>query len=115
MRPRTPLRSEDPILVCHSHLRWDWVYQRPQHLLSRLARHASVIVEEEPVFDDRPPGLDALHVAPGVTLLAPPRGAPSSGPPAAPAPTSTSAPGSRRTSPPPAAAARWSAGSTRPC
>ena len=25
-------------LVCLSHLRWDFVYQRPQHLLSRLAR-----------------------------------------------------------------------------
>ena len=62
-----------PLFVCHSHLRWDWVYQRPQHLLSRLARHAPVIVEEEPVFDDRPPGLDALHVAPGVTVLRPHR------------------------------------------
>src|SRR5688572_15390890 len=62
-----------PLLVCHSHLRWDWVYQRPQHLLSRLARHAPVIVEEEPVTDDRPPGLDALHVAPGVTVLRPHR------------------------------------------
>src|SRR5438309_2031758 len=39
--------SGDPVLVCHSHLRWDWVYQRPQHLLSRLARHWPVIVEEE--------------------------------------------------------------------
>ncbi len=62
-----------PLFICHSHLRWDWVYQRPQHLLSRLARHAPVIVEEEPVFDDRPPGLDALHVAPGVTVLRPHR------------------------------------------
>lgn len=25
-------------LICFAHLRWDWVYQRPQHLLSRLAR-----------------------------------------------------------------------------
>ena len=62
-----------PLVICHSHLRWDWVYQRPQHLLSRLARHAPVIVEEEPVFDDRPPGLDALHVADGVTVLRPHR------------------------------------------
>src|SRR5688572_3939426 len=54
-------RNDTPLYVCHSHLRWDWVYQRPQHLLSRLARHAPVLVEEEPVFDDRPPGLDALH------------------------------------------------------
>ncbi|MDQ2746189.1 MAG: glycosyltransferase family 1 protein, partial [Acidobacteriota bacterium] len=24
-------------LVCLSHLRWDFVYQRPQHLMSRFA------------------------------------------------------------------------------
>jgi len=62
-----------PLLVCHSHLRWDWVYQRPQHLLSRLAREWPVIVEEEPVFDDRPPGLDVLSVAEGVTVVRPHR------------------------------------------
>src|SRR5918998_328934 len=66
-------QSFTPVYVCHSHLRWDWVYQRPQHLLSRLARHGPVLVEEEAVFDDRPPGLDALHVAPGVTVLRPHR------------------------------------------
>lgn len=38
-------------LVCFSHLRWDFVYQRPQHLLSRFARDASVYFIEEPVFD----------------------------------------------------------------
>jgi UDP-galactopyranose mutase len=60
-------------LVCHSHLRWDWVYQRPQHLLTRLARHWPVLVEEEPVFDDRPPGLDVLPVGENVTVLRPHR------------------------------------------
>ncbi len=73
MRPNPRPRDGDPLLVCHSHLRWDWVYQRPQHLLSRLARHGPVVVEEEPVFDDRPPGLDVLPVAPGVTVLRPHR------------------------------------------
>jgi UDP-galactopyranose mutase len=37
-------------LVCFSHLRWDFVYQRPQHLLSRFARHGRVFYVEEPVF-----------------------------------------------------------------
>src|SRR5919199_6912030 len=73
MRETSQMKSTMPLLVCHSHLRWDWVYQRPQHLLSRLARHWPVIVEEEPVFDDRPPGLDVLHVADGVTVLRPHR------------------------------------------
>ena len=37
-------------LICFSHLRWDFVYQRPQHLLSRCARACQVIVVEEPVY-----------------------------------------------------------------
>ncbi len=36
-------------LVCLSHLRWDFVYQRPQHLLSRCARDRRVFFVEEPV------------------------------------------------------------------
>src|SRR5450432_1176500 len=38
-------------IVCYSHLRWNFVYQRPQHLLSRFARHFRVLFIEEPVFD----------------------------------------------------------------
>lgn len=40
--------STMPDLIVFSHLRWDFVYQRPQHLLSRLARHFRVLVVEEP-------------------------------------------------------------------
>lgn len=39
-------------LVCLSHLRWDFVYQRPQHLLSRCAKERRVFFVEEPIFDD---------------------------------------------------------------
>ena len=39
-------------LLCFSHLRWDFVYQRPQHLLSRCARQRRVFFWEEPVWDD---------------------------------------------------------------
>ena len=39
-------------LVCLSHLRWDFVYQRPQHLLSRCAQERRVIFFEEPHFGD---------------------------------------------------------------
>src|SRR5215213_2390584 len=45
-------------LVCLSHLRWDFVYQRPQHLLSRFARERRVFVVEEPIFTDEPSRLD---------------------------------------------------------
>jgi glycosyltransferase involved in cell wall biosynthesis len=37
-------------LLCFSHLRWGFVYQRPQHLLSRFAQQGAVHVWEEPVF-----------------------------------------------------------------
>jgi glycosyltransferase involved in cell wall biosynthesis len=39
-------------IVCFSHLRWDFVYQRPQHLLSRFAKHTHLYFFEEPVFTD---------------------------------------------------------------
>lgn len=38
-------------LLCFSHLRWDFVYQRPQHLLSRASRQWRVWFWEEPVWD----------------------------------------------------------------
>ena len=38
-------------LICFSHLRWNFVYQRPQHLLSRFAKNQRVFFIEEPVFD----------------------------------------------------------------
>ncbi|MDQ3753979.1 MAG: glycosyltransferase family 1 protein [Acidobacteriota bacterium] len=48
-----------PDLICVSHLRWDFVYQRPQHLLSRFATQGRVFFVEEPVFGDYPsPQLD---------------------------------------------------------
>jgi glycosyltransferase involved in cell wall biosynthesis len=37
-------------LICFSHLRWDFVYQRPQHLMSRFAQYFRVFFFEEPVF-----------------------------------------------------------------
>lgn len=39
-------------ILCFSHLRWDFVYQRPQHLLSRFARKQRVFYIEEPLFND---------------------------------------------------------------
>lgn len=55
-------------LVCFSHLRWDFVYQRPQHLLSRFAQDTEVYYMEEPVFGAERPHYvitekaDHLHV-----------------------------------------------------
>jgi len=46
-------------LVCFSHLRWNFVYQRPQHLLSRFSNHTRVFFVEEPIFHDAP---EKLHI-----------------------------------------------------
>ena len=41
-------------LVCFSHLRWNFVFQRPQHLLTRFAKEMRVFFVEEPIYDDGP-------------------------------------------------------------
>jgi glycosyltransferase involved in cell wall biosynthesis len=46
-------------LICFSHLRWNFVYQRPQHLLSRFANHSRVFFIEEPIFHEAD---DKLHI-----------------------------------------------------
>ncbi len=44
----------DHVLICLSHLRWNFVYQRPQHLMARFAELTTVYFIEEPVFGDHP-------------------------------------------------------------
>ena len=39
-------------LICFSHLRWDFVYQRPQHLLSRASKQWRVWYVEEPIWGE---------------------------------------------------------------
>jgi UDP-galactopyranose mutase len=53
-------------LVCISHLSWDWVWQRPQHLISRLAAHYPVFWTEEPRIEIGPPyeGFDITEERP---------------------------------------------------
>jgi UDP-galactopyranose mutase len=60
-----------PDLVCLSHLRWDFVYQRPQHLLSRCARERRVFFVEEPVFGKGPLRLELKERDGGVIVAAP--------------------------------------------
>jgi len=55
--------------ICFSHLRWDFVFQRPQHLMQRLARETEVLFWEEPIAA---PGqelrLDVLERGPNLTV-----------------------------------------------
>ena len=38
-----------PLLLCLSHLRWDFVFQRPQHLMARAAAAYCIVYFEEPL------------------------------------------------------------------
>jgi UDP-galactopyranose mutase len=47
-------------LVCFCHLRWNFVYQRPQHLMERFAANRRVFFIEEPLFDTRQDRFEVL-------------------------------------------------------
>jgi glycosyltransferase involved in cell wall biosynthesis len=67
--PKTNISNTD--LVCFSHLRWDFVFQRPQHLMTRFAQRQRVFFVEEPQFR---PGRDELSLtmrSPGVSVATP--------------------------------------------
>jgi UDP-galactopyranose mutase len=64
----------DGLLICFSHLRWNFVFQRPQHLMSRFSRKYRTLFWEEPLYHDGPgpAGLD-VRVCPetGVEVAIP--------------------------------------------
>lgn len=57
-------------IVCLSHLRWHFVFQRPQHLLTRAARTGRVLYVEEPVWSDGEPRI-VLSQDDGVIVAVP--------------------------------------------
>lgn len=63
-------RFHDPVL-CFSHLRWGFVFQRPQHLLTRCARDRPVYYVEEPIFDSTWPRLEMQVADAGVVVVVP--------------------------------------------
>lgn len=74
---RLPDRSREAggsqaTLLCFSHLRWDFVFQRPQHLLSRAAETMRVIFWEEPLYEgDAAPRLNLRRSDEGVLVAQP--------------------------------------------
>ena len=60
-----------PAIITFAHLRWDFVYQRPQHLLSRLAAKHRVIFVEEPVCGASSPVWRFDHPDPNVLVCRP--------------------------------------------
>ncbi len=64
-----PTRST---LICFSHLRWNFVFQRPQHLMTRAAHQYEVFFFEEPMFEDtNEPRLDVREDPSGVRVAVP--------------------------------------------
>ena len=57
---RNPTPRHRPVLLCLSHLRWEFVFQRPQHLLTQAAATYEVIFFEEPRPTAQPD--DAAHL-----------------------------------------------------
>lgn len=58
-------------LVVFSHLRWNFVYQRPQHLMSRLGLRWPVVFIEEPVPGATEDRIEFIAAAPGVEVWRP--------------------------------------------
>lgn len=63
--------GQQPDLICFSHLRWDFVYQRPQHLLSRAALERRVFFIEEPIFGNGAMRFETHERDNGVKVIVP--------------------------------------------
>jgi UDP-galactopyranose mutase len=65
-----PLNEASGPLICLSHLRWDFVLQRPQHLMGRFARSRDVLVWEEAVGTTYEKPFYEVHPVPGTRVHA---------------------------------------------
>jgi glycosyltransferase involved in cell wall biosynthesis len=64
-------RAPRPDVICLSHLRWNFVFQRPQHLLTRCAREHRIFFVEEPLFEAGDPPSLRVQTAGQVTVVVP--------------------------------------------
>ncbi|MBC8102268.1 MAG: glycosyltransferase [Cytophagales bacterium] len=69
--------GEDYGIIVHCHLRWDFVWQRPQHLMNRLSKHHPILFLEDPAplpgdtDSDHQPRLQLTHVSETLTVARP--------------------------------------------
>lgn len=67
---KPPVKSS--LLICFSHLRWNFVHQRPQHILTLASRQHSVIYLEEPIFEEGShPTVRVSEATPGIKIVTP--------------------------------------------
>jgi protoporphyrinogen oxidase/glycosyltransferase involved in cell wall biosynthesis len=58
-------------MIVFCHLRWDFVYQRPQQLLSRLAQDYRILFVEEPIHHEGEPFMKLSSPVPNLTVCQP--------------------------------------------
>jgi UDP-galactopyranose mutase len=58
-------------LIVFSHLRWNFVFQRPQQLLSRLAKYHPIVFVEEPLYHEKDSFFKTYSPAPNITVCQP--------------------------------------------
>lgn len=70
----TPPRQQGdsmPAIIVFSHLRWDFVYQRPQQLLTRLAEKYQIVFIEEPIYHEGECFMKLSNPAPNILVCQP--------------------------------------------
>jgi UDP-galactopyranose mutase len=65
----SPLKLTD--LVCFSHIRWNFGYQRPQHILTRFAKCFRVFYIEEPVYNANSDRFDITLTTENIVVVVP--------------------------------------------
>ncbi len=58
-------------IIVFSHLRWNFVYQRPQHIMSRFAKTCRVIFIEEEIYSDETDGYNISFAADNIWVIHP--------------------------------------------
>ncbi|PJN93287.1 hypothetical protein CNY89_22000, partial [Amaricoccus sp. HAR-UPW-R2A-40] len=70
LKDRDPTSRTGPDVICFSHLRWDFVLQRPQHLMQRFAHTSRVFFVEEIIPTDHHLPYLEFHAFEGTSVTA---------------------------------------------
>lgn len=73
-KKKTSIQSKLPLkydMIVFCHLRWNFVYQRPQHIISRLSQYFNIIVVEEPIPVDGNGNYELEIISDNLTILRP--------------------------------------------
>jgi glycosyltransferase involved in cell wall biosynthesis len=65
------MENTTPDLLCFSHLRWNFVFQRPQHIMTRFSEGMRVFYFEEPEFGSKENGKKITEVQKNLFVITP--------------------------------------------